>query len=253
MINTMRKILTVILFCFFLLPIMVNAENIDYTNRQYHYSFMIPSGWVEIPKSTIDEAMQQAADMTGGQFIDYMAGFQIENVEDFQYPYILVQQHKINTPSYSQITQTFKSDKFSESANEKIDEYSELMTKASLQDPFIDKERNIIFMNLEVDVANVGKVNGLLAMFLGKSGITQLNFYSVKSEYSKNLSIFNQVIDSFSYERGYEYNEEEAKKNDSSNIFESVARKGIIGAIIGGLIALIFGLFSRSKDKKEKK
>ncbi|MDX9778626.1 MAG: DUF2167 domain-containing protein [Patescibacteria group bacterium] len=249
----MKKILTVILFCFFLLPTMANAESLDYVSQQYHYSFTIPSGWVEIPKSTIDEVMQQAADMTGGQFIDYAAGFQLENTEAFQYPYILVQQHKVNTPSYSQITQTFESDKFSESVNKKIDEYSELMTNASLQDPFVDKERNIIFMNLEMDVANVGKVKGLLAMFLGKSGITQLNFYSVKSEYSENLSTFNQIIDSFSYEQGYEYNEEEAKKNDSPSIFEGVAEKGIIGAITGGLIALIFGLFSRSKKKEEEK
>ena len=104
-----------------------------------------------------------------------------------------------------------------------------------------------------MDVANVGKEKGLMAMFLGKSGITQLYFYSVKSEYSENLSTFNQIIDSFGYEQGYEYNEEEAKKNDSPSIFEGVAEKGIIGAITGGLIALIFGLFSRSKKKEEEK
>jgi hypothetical protein len=249
----MKKILTAILFCFFLLPTMTGAESLDYTSQQYHYSFTIPSGWVEIPKSIIDEVMQQAADMTSGQFIDYATGFQLENTEAFQYPYILVQQHEVNTPSYSQITQTFESDKFSESVNEKIDEYSELMTNASLQDPFVDKERSIIFMNIEMDVANIGKVKGLVAIFLGKSGMTQLNFYSVKSKYSENLSTFNQIIDSFSYKPGYEYNEEEAKKNNSPSIFEGVAEKGIIGAITGGLIVLIFGLFSRSKKKKEEK
>jgi len=236
-----------------LLPTIASAESLDYTSQQHHYSFTIPNGWAEIPKSTIDEVMQQVVDMTAGQFIDYETGFQLENTEAFQYPYILVQQHKINTPSYSQITQTFESDKFSESVNEKIDEYSELMTNASLQDPFVDKERSIIFMNLEMDVVNVGKVKGLLAMFLGKSGITQLNFYSVKSEYSENLLIFNQIIDSFSYEQGYEYNEKEAKKNDLLGIFEGVLEKGIIGAITGGLIALIFGLFSRSNKKEEEK
>ena len=250
----MKKILTTILFCFFLLPTMASAESLDYTNQQNHYSFTLPSGWVEIPKSTIDDLFRQLADQTGGQFIDYAAGFQLEDAQNyFQYPYILVQEHKINTPSYSQITQEFESDKFSEGVDKEIDKYSEFMTNATLQDPFVDKERNIIFMNLEMDVANVGKVKGLLAMFLGKSGITQLNFYSVKSEYSENLSIFNQIIDSFSYEQGYEYNEQEAKKNDSPSIFEGVAEKGIIGAITGGLIALIFGLFSKSKKKKEEK
>ena len=249
----MKKIITIILFCFFLLPITARAESLNYTNKQNHYSFTIPSGWTEIPKSTIDKVVQQAADMTSGQFIDYAAGFQFENVADFQYPYILVQEYKVNTPSYDQITKSFESNKFSENVNEKIDEYSELMTNASLQDPFVDKDRDIIFMNLEMDVVNIGKVKGLMAMFLGKSGITQLNFYSVKSEYSENLLTFNQIVDSFRYEQGYKYNEGEAKKNDSPSIFEGAAEKGIIGAITGGLIVLIFGLFARSKKKEKKK
>lgn len=236
----MKKILYTILFCFFLLPTMANTESLDYTNQQYHYSFTLPSGWVEIPKSTIDDLFRQLADQAGGQFIDYAAGFQLEDAQfHFQYPYILVQEHEINTPSYSLITQVFESDKFSEDVDKEIDKYSELLTIATLQDPFVDKERNIIFMNLEMDVANVGKVKSLSAMFLGKSGITQINFYSVKSEYSENLSTFNQIIDSFSYEQGYEYNEE-------------AAEKGIIGAITGGLIALIFGLFSKSKKRGRK-
>jgi hypothetical protein len=249
----MKKIVTAILFCLFLSPITASAESLYYTNQQNHYSFTIPSSWVEISKSTIDGAMQSAADQTGGQFIDYATGFQLENTQSFQYPYILVQEHKINTPSYSQITKTFENDKFSESVNKKIDEYSELMSNASLQNPFVDKERSIIFMNIEMDVMNIGKVKGLVAMFLGRESMTQLNFYSVKSEYSKNLSTFNQIVDSFKYEQGYEYNEEEAKKNDSPSIFEGAAEKGIIGAITGGFIALIFGLFARLKKKVDKK
>ena len=53
------------------------------------------------------------------------------------------------------------------------------MTNATIQDPFIDKERNIIFMNTEMDVVNVGKVKGLMAIFLGKEKATYFNFYSV--------------------------------------------------------------------------
>ncbi len=249
----MKKSIIVILFYFFLLPITASAENLNYTNQQNHYSFTLPSNWVEIPKSTIDEVMQQAANMTSGQFINYSAGFQLQNAETFQYPYILVQEHEVNTPSYGQIAKTFESDKFSESVDKKIDEYSELITNASFQDPFIDKDRNIIFMNLEMNVANVGEVKGLMAMFLGKNGITQLNFYSVKSKYSENLQTFNQIVDSFRYEQGYEYDKEKAKKNDSPSIFEGAAEKGIIGFITGGLIALFFELFVRSKKKEDKK
>jgi len=108
-------------------------------------------------------------------------------------------------------------------------------------------------MNIEMDVVNVGKVKGLMVMFLGKQGITQLNFYSVESEYSANLSTFNQIIDSFKYEQGFEYNEEEAKKNDPSSIFDGAIEKGVIGGIIGGIMALFIGLFSLSKGKRREK
>lgn len=197
--------------------------------------------------------MQQIADQTDSQFIDYVIGFQLDDVSDFSYPYILVQEHKIDTPSHSQIMTIFESEELSGYANEKIDEYSELITNASIQDPFMDKQRNIIFMNLEIDVQDIGKVKGLMAMFLGRESITQLNFYTVESEYSENLSTFNQIIDSFKYDQGYEYNEEEAKINDSSSIFEGVIEKGVIGGIFGGLVALALWLFLKLKKKGEKK
>lgn len=247
----MKKTIIAVLFCF-LLPVAVNAENLVYLNPQNHYTFTLPSGWVEVPKSTIDETMHKLADQTDGQFINYVAGFQLEGAQPFQYPYILIQEHEINTPSYGQITEILGSNEFSVAVNKKTDEYSELMTNASLQTPFVDKERSIIFMNLEMDVTGVGKIKGLMAMVLGKKSITQLNFYSIKSEYSKNLSTFNQIIDSFKYEQGYKYNAEEAKKNDSPSIFEGVVGKGITGAVSGGLIALVFTLFSRLNKKKKK-
>ncbi len=248
----MKKFLVAIIFCFFLLPTTINAKSINYINQQYNYSFTVPSGWVEIPKSTIDEVMQQFADITGGQVIDYITGFQLENTEIFQHPYILVQQHEINTPSYNKINQILKSDKVFETVNKEINKYSELMTNIDFQEPFIDREKNIIFLNMETNVIGVGEVKGLMAMFLGKNGITQLNFISVKSEYSENLSTFSQVIDSFKYKQGYEYNKEEAKKNDSPSVFKGAIEKGVGGFIAGGFFALVFGLFS-ILTKKEKK
>lgn len=244
--------LNAILFCFFiiLLPTTINAETLNYTNQQYHYSFSIPNGWVEIPKSTINEVMQRAVNITGGRFVDYVAGFQLKNTQIFQSPYILIQQHKVNTPSYNQITQTitqtFESNKFSKN----LKEYSELITNATFNDPFVDQERNILFVNSEADIANVGKVKGLTAMFLGKNGITQLNCYSVKSEFSKNLPTFNQIIDSFRYEQGYMYDGKEAKRDNPISISDEMLGKSIGSAIVGFFIALLIGKFLK-KDKSK--
>lgn len=253
----MKKILIIILFSLIIFPFSAIAENLNYTNQQNHYSFTLPSGWVEIPKTKIDEAVQSVSDQTGTQSIDIITGFQLENVPDFQYPYIMIQEYKVDTPSYNDVMKKFESAEFSETANKTIDEYSELMTNTSIENPFIDKKRNIIFMNIESEVANIGNIKGLMALFLGKESITQLIFYSLESDYSQNLAIFNQIIDTFEYAPGYEYDEEKVKNNVSPSIFDGIIEAGVSGAINGvfiilfvGIIILIYKFFSRLKRKK---
>jgi len=235
--------------------IVFSSGNFVFAQSQYsdsadHYSFALPSGWEEIPKSVIDQYIDEVVRQTQGQRIEYAAGFQLAEKDYFQHPYILVQEHDENTPSYSQIEGAFSESDYQSSVQQKTAEYSELLTNATLEKPFVDKERNIIFMNIQLDVVNVGKVNGLVAMFLGKQGITQLNFYAVSSEYSRWLPVFNSMIDSFQYDTAYAYDPVGAVKNDSPSIFEGVLEKGVIGAITGGLIALIFSLFFRKKKKQ---
>src|SRR3989344_5993654 len=224
-----------------------------YSDSVDHYSFTLPSGWEEIPKSVIGQYIDEVVRQTQGQRIEYAAGFQLSEKDYFQYPYILIQEHDVNTPSYSQIEKALSDSNFQGSVKQKTDEYSELLTGATLEKPFFDKERNIIFMNMQADVANIGKINGLIAMFLGKQGITQLYFYAVSSEYSLWLPVFNSMIDSFRYDTAYAYNPVEAVKNDSPSLFENVAIEGLSGAVIGGIIGLLAVLIGWGLRKKKSK
>ena len=237
------------LFLLFIAVIAVSAgfsnqvlAQVFYSDPIDGYSFDLPNGWEEIPKSVIDQYIDDVVRQTQGQRIEYTAGFQLNEKNYFQYPYILIQEHSVNTPSYSQIERVLHNINFDDLTQKGTAEYSELLTSATVEKPFVDKERNIIFMNIELDVANIGKVNGLTAMFLGKQGITQLNFYAVSSEYSQWIPIFDSVIDSFRYETAYAYNPAEAVKNDSPSLFEGVAEKGFFGVIIGGIMGLLAGL-----------
>lgn len=246
----MKKILVVLLFVFVFTNSFSNKVS-AYSDSTDHYSFDLPSGWEEIPKSAIDQYMNEVVKQTNGKRIEYAAGFQLAGNEYFKYPYILVQEHKINTPSFSQLEKTFNNN-FQEKFDRKTPEYSELLKNATADKPFIDKERNIIFMSIQFDAAGTVQVNGLVAMFLGKSGITQLNFYSTKNEYSKQLPIFNSIIDSFKYDDGYRYDPTEAKSNDSPSVFEGVFEEGISGVIAGGFVALFIGLIIMLFRKRKK-
>jgi len=224
-----------------------------YSDSADHYSFTLPDGWKEIPKSVIDQYIDEVVRQTQGQRIEYAAGFQLSEKDYFQYPYILIQEHDVNTPSYLQIEKVFSNSGFQNSVKQKTEEYSELLTNATLEKPFFDKERNIIFMNIQADVANIGKINGLMAMFLGKQGITQLNFYALESEYSRWLPVFNSMTDSFRYETAYAYNLAEAVKNDSPSFFENAAKEGLLGAIFGGIIGVTAASVGWSLRKKKGK
>src|SRR3989344_1083448 len=225
----------------------------QYSSPINHYSFTFPSGWEEIPKSVIDQYTDEVVRQTQGERVEYAAGFQLAEKDYFQYPYILVKEHDINTPSYSEIERTFNDSDYESMVQEKTAEYSELLTNATLEKPFVDKEQDIIFMNIQLDVTGVGKVSGLTAIFLGKQGITQVNFYAISSEYSRWLPVFNSIIDSFKFDAAYAYDPAEAVKNDSSSLFEGVAEKGLSGAIIGGIIGLVVALTGWGLRKKKGK
>jgi hypothetical protein len=235
----------------FLTAFLISNQALAYSDPADHYSINLPSGWEEIPKSVIDKYRDEAARQSNAERIEYAAGFQLAGSEYFKYPYILVQKHEVSAPSFSQLEKTFNNTQ--EIIDKKDAEYSELLRNATADKPFIDKDRNIIFMNIQLNAENAIQIDGLVAMFLGKNSITQLNFYSTKDEYSRWIPVFNTIIDSFKYDDGFAYNPTEAKKNVSPSIFEGATDKGISGAIAGGFLGLLVGigwLFKKRKSKR---
>ena len=257
----MKKIIFFIfIICLTLLVFTDTVWALGYMSTQHHYSFDLPEGWVKIPKSKIDDVIKQITDQTNTKYIDIATGFQSSSGSDIRYPYVLVKDYKTSPPSYNQITEVLGSDKLSQKWEEKTDDYSKITSEVNLQKPFIDKERNIIFITGEMDVPNVGRVKTLSAIFLGREGMVQLSFSSLKSEYSENLSEFNQIIDSFKYEKGYGYNAKEAE-NVNPSIFEGVLSKATTSAVASVLIVLIIigsAVFfradarRRNREKKDK-
>lgn len=240
----MKKLFATPLFIFVLLIGSFSNKASAYSDYVDHYSFDLPNGWEEIQKSVIDKFMDEVAGKTSGKRIEFVSGFQLTGNENFKYPYILVQEHKGDTPSFSQLEKALNSDSLQKKVDQKTAEYSELLNNATTDRPFVDKERNIIFMNIELDVTNVGKVNGLIVMFFGENKITQLNFYSTKSEYSEWLPVFNSIVDSFKYDDGFTYNPEEARQSNANSIFDRVLEKGVRGAMAGGFLGFLAVILS---------
>lgn len=232
------------------------VPSVPHSNSVEHYSFNLPPAWEEIPKSIIDKKMDEVDSQTKTKRIEYVAGFHLVGSEYFEYPYILVQKHDVKTPSFSQFEKKLNDINFQEKLDRKADEYSELIKVSSTEKPFIDKERNIIFMNMQAGAANGIQFDVLVAMFFGKNGITQFNYYSTKKEYSAWFPTFYSITDSFKYDDGFAYNSVEAEKNDEIPLSEGVVDESISGLVMGmGMSIFAFAIilivwFFRKLGKK---
>lgn len=233
--------------------ILINNTKFIYAQSQYvnansHYSFTVPNNWSEIPKSIIDEYVAKVVELTNGKSIEYQAGFQLNQDNYFDYPYMLVQSRISNTPSYSQIEKSLNRDDIQNVTSEISEEYSELIKNATMEKPFLDKQRNLIFMNIQMDNINMDSIKGLTVMFLGKESITYLHFYSKSDDYNKWLPVFNSVIDSFQYDNGYKYT--------SKSIYDGAFEKGTVGLFTGaiaGAFVLVAGIYTNRKKVKDVK
>src|SRR3989344_1930268 len=142
-----------IIISLLILPLFVFAQSFTYSDSIDHYSFILPSGWIEIPKNVIEQAVGELVKDKQGQNINYVAGFQLDSENYFSYPYILVQEHKLNTPSYSEVEKMFNGVGIDKVIDKTVKEYNEVLKKASAGSPIFDSDRNIIFMNIDSEVA----------------------------------------------------------------------------------------------------
>jgi hypothetical protein len=196
------------------------AAELTYTSSSGHYSLTLPAGWQEIPRARLDAVTGQAMAIMGARGVHYKAGFDRGNSTVFQpitVPYILIQEHDVATPSYDELLKGFTPENLSQ-VTQKVTGKVGAIKSTTVSNLQVDRKRHILSFNAEMDVVGAGKGKALIAMCLGKNGITQLNCYSRSHEYQFDLQTFNRMVDSLKYEQGHEYDEEEAKLNDPGKV-----------------------------------
>lgn len=253
-----KTAVSLVIFLIFLsmVPARSSAGDNAYYNSANHYTLTVPDGWEEIPKAIIDKAVSNAMSQSSDKsdFVDFDTGFHLKNKDYFEYPYILIKNHEINTPPYNQIEKDLAGNEILDEFEKTNREYENLLSNASVKKPYLDKVRNMVFMNMEAGVQGVGKVKNLITICLGRERAIRIFFYSPESEYLQNLPIFMSILDSFKYDQGYEYSESKAGNNYSKSIWDGALRKGIIGLILGALFSILLGsrAIIKSRSKKDK-
>ncbi|MFA6354165.1 MAG: hypothetical protein WCX12_00565 [Candidatus Paceibacterota bacterium] len=233
---------------FFSLSAVAFAANLNYQSPTGHFSIALPADWEEIPQDTINQFVEAVMDSnTTTTAPKYTAGFQVQNQDYFVYPYLLIEEHDANSPTYSEILNEFSSNNLPEKANDKMQDVSGLIKNATFDKPYLDQNRQAIFMNsiIETNSGLGDNVKSLTVLFPGKNAIIQLSFSALQSEYEKNFPNFESVINSFKYNSGYEYAGPQTKK--AAGIFGGGYLEDAIIVIVIFLLTFIIGRFFKKK------
>jgi len=216
-----------------------------------HFSFTLPAGWEEIPKEVIDSYLKTLQEQSPQPLaLSYDAAFQKISASYFAYSYLFVQILQDGPWPKDKIQKLVSTGEWKESLERGIDtvedSLQDMLRISEIGQTTYDTERNIILSKMDSEVVGVGKISAMTAIILSRYGAVALFWYSTADSFDSNLDYFNQIIDSFRYDVGYEYSRA-AKynyiaKNDSSG---SLLVRGFIVFIFGVLATVIIIVIAR--------
>jgi hypothetical protein len=238
----MSKLRSVNFLSFLIVLLAVEVADADrYTKNDFNISF--PSGWIEMPRDIIDSYEKEVAKAAPDfpmQHYDY--GFQLKSSRNwFEYPYILIQVKNSGRIPENEF-KNFEQISLQKDIDKHRKQVGSILSDIQAGKMVFDKQNKVVWMRIEGNVANIGPITGLMCMIPTEKGFIQVYGYSLKSEYSKNESVFRSIALSTTLSADLMY-----KPNWTDNVpsairgikWDKVIGKAIVGAIIGGVICLL--------------
>ena len=229
-----------------LLSLPEPARGESYTNPDLHYSFEIPEGWIQIPGDDL-ETLVPPARRTREPPVAYTTGYQILALRAFELPYLLVQ-HVPGGDSAEQLSKVSSGE-----LNQSARDYSislQLATGAVFGKPILDPVRKMVLTVMEAQSPPDGlEIRALAVAAPGTEGTVGMLFYSRASEWEDDLPIFEELLDSFRFASGYEYDSASSLATyvaAPTDWARMLGRMMVPAALVGGLAALYY----RSRKKK---
>ena len=239
----------IMLFALFLAAVVFTGVSIASGSelQKNGFSISLPDGWVGIPSEAIDayeKGIATLAPNAPAQHFDY--GFQLGSSKNWlEYPYILVQMK--NT---GRIPESYLEKLEEYSVQESLDKYkkglSSILSDMRAGKMVYDKQTKMIWMRIELNIANIGPISGISGVIPTEKGFIQVLGYSLRENYPTYESIFQSVALSISPDPGLVY---KPRWSDSLPAvitgidWGKATGKAVAGAmaaaIIGGIMALI--------------
>jgi hypothetical protein len=236
--------LTVILF----VPVLSGDICLAGSKRGFHseangYSISIPDGWIKIPDEILAERFKFPASAESKASYSFEMGFQQSaSGQWFEYPYVLVQvmtysnfrlNRQIHKSEFKKIISGMTGLDMDDVINENISADAKgLITEGTLGRVSLDEENKLYVFGLEMNVADVGKIQGQGVGHFGRYSIIQVNFYALKSNWNQTTAERELIQGSFKFDPATAYNEDIQKP---AGFIERVLPHAVIVLIIAGI------------------
>jgi hypothetical protein len=171
-----------------------------------HFSFDPSVEWERIPADIVREHHDEILKKTGATArIPDLAFKKRLAKSPFNLPYFLVNVVEQDVDD-SMIKGYLSSIK--KSPQEEVSEPGHAAKLPSITDPVYDEKRKLITFSINSRVGHGEQetdITAHFAVFFFKEGIVTYNFYAGKDDFSEAMPFFKGIIDSVTFDKGYEY------------------------------------------------
>ena len=219
------------------------AECWEHHDPSFHYKIELPAGWENIPAPVIEEMRASILQEIGAEAPPYAGGFQSPSENWFVPPYILLQHHRgqlLLEELATGFTKIFGSGGDFPEEIQKA-ERSGALRNLSFGTPFVDQERRVVLITLDAELRD-RPAKALMMMAPGRVGMVQVSLYVPPGELEAYSAVFDSMVDSFSFDPGFEYTGTKTVR------WEPVIAAAIVGAL-GSLLWPISRSFKRRRSK----
>jgi hypothetical protein len=219
------------------------AQSTRHVDRANHFEARIPAGWYPIQQSLVDAVDQELERRLAKKPFRYVSGYSTSTEGEMTYPYVLFQitEGPMNRTSEAELIRSFNAETWEGEALEQIEVFSDVMTDVELEVNW-DATRRRMIMPTAAEVPGVGPMRGVAVARVGSHGLVQINCYARASAFDATMPVFQEWIDGVQIEDGYQWQPGSEGPID----WEEVGWMALVGGIVGGLGALIFGRLRRS-------
>ena len=197
-------ILGILLLCQVIQISVVQAQSV-YHNDEGHFSFILPKDWEELPQGTIDYISNQARQAGGNA--NYITMFQKNsNGRNSRIEIAISKCGKLTDKAIRELL----NGKDAQAQWQKIGKDMYNKFPPSMAKDFdwgkwaFDKDRNVLFVKSKESTPN-GTTCTVTANILSSFGFITMTFHVFDDTFDSLLNDYNQIIDSFEFDKAYRY------------------------------------------------